>query len=195
MLGQSLVTETLSYWYVQQSHDTLLSNGELQRYASKDAQPPEVSDRALEAVVRNIDNSSGSQPGVLSTTSGISKTTGMYSFNQWHAIYAHPACEFRARVRFLKQLARQDDPAQFAALARGNRFDPIDVVVLESRGETLNYRATDVDFPNSDERVTIEFNRASFPPSIGKSVRLARTSSLRRADGETKNVGNQASKA
>jgi hypothetical protein len=100
---------------------------------------------------------------VLSTTVDVLKVTGFYSFNQWQAIYAHPAGEFYARLRFLESLAAQGDASRFAAMARGNRFDPIDVFILRGRAETLEYRATDVDFPYGSAPIRISYKRSQFP--------------------------------
>lgn len=163
VLGQSYVTQVLTYEYVQQSHDTPLADGRLQPYADAGATTPAVSVNEMERAVRDLRGPADDQPVVLSTTVDVLKVTGFYSFNQWQAIYAHPAGEFYARLRFLELLAAQSDASRFAAMARGNRFDPIDVFILRGRAETLEYRATDVDFPYGSAPIRISYKRSQFP--------------------------------
>lgn len=164
VLGQGVITGTLNDPYVQQSRDTPLPNGALQPYANDDATAPRVSVDKLEHVVRAMDNSGTEEPVVLSDNDAMLKVSGMYSFNQWHAIYAHPAGEFRTRVHFLRRLAGTRNSDRFAAMARGNRFDPIDVVVLRRHDGGLHYDVKGVDFPNGDRDIDVTFHRAQFSP-------------------------------
>jgi galactan 5-O-arabinofuranosyltransferase len=162
VVGQSFIHTTLTYIYVAQSHDTPRPDGRLQPYAGPEARRPAVSINRLERSVRNLHGSEDEQPVVLSTSSGVLKISGMYAFNQWHAIYAHPAGEFYARVRLLRTLADQQDPRRFAAIARDNDFDAIDVVVLKGRDQRLTYEAVDVDYPDSDAPIRVTFERRQF---------------------------------
>ena len=86
-------------------------------------------------------------PVVLSSRRDFLRIAPLYTFNPWHAIYAHPAGEFPARLSFTRHLARQRNLQRFAALARTNRFDSIDVLVLKSvaRGQLL-YEVDSMDF-------------------------------------------------
>lgn len=162
VLAQSYVTQILTYRYVRQSHNTPLADGELQPYADTEARKPSVSVSRMERAVRDLYGPADDQPVVLSTPVRVLKVTGFYSFNQWHAIYAHPAGEFYARLRFLESLAAQGDASRFAAMARGNRFDAVDVFILRGRAETLEYRAVDVEFPDGSAPISIDYRRSQF---------------------------------
>ncbi len=170
VLGQSYVNVLLNDPFVRQSHDTASPNGGLEPYASSGARAPGVPAARVLELVRAVHGGDG-RPVVLASGSDLLRSSPVYLFNEWQAIYAHPAGEFLARLEFTRQLARERDPGRLAALARGNRFDPIDVFVLRSAGENqLVYEVSTVDFPHGSRRVRIPFARDRFDRSRWKTV-------------------------
>jgi len=128
--------------------------------------------RRLTNLIRDAYGGDG-QPVVLSSRSDFLKISPMYRFNQWHAIYAPPAGEFWARLEFTRRLARERDAKRFAALARGNRFDPIDVFVLRSTTNgRLVYKVFTVDFPYGHRTVRIPFDEDQFAHAYWQTVEV-----------------------
>jgi galactan 5-O-arabinofuranosyltransferase len=160
-VAQGYTATTLSYSHVRQSHDTPLPDGRLQRYASPGAHRPVVSERRLETAVRDL-YTGPDEPVALSSSAELLKMSGMYAFNQWHAIYAHPAGEFYARARLIERLAATPSPETFERLARDSRFDTIDAFVLLGRGRSLKYDYSDVIYPDGAKRKIVRFSRAQF---------------------------------
>jgi len=173
LLGQSYVDASVNDGFVRQSHDTARPNGGLQPYASSSAKAPAVPPARVLELERAAYAGDG-RPVVLASASDFHRISPMYVFNEWQGIYAHPAGEFLARLTFTRQLARERDPSRFAALARGNRFDPIDVFALKSASDNqLVYAVSTVDFPHGSRRVRVLFTRDQFDRARWKTVEAA----------------------
>jgi hypothetical protein len=86
----------------------------------------------------------------------------VFLFNVWNAHYSNPTAEFAARSRFLRRLAAEGDPAVVAAALRHNRYDPVDVVLLDRKGDTLTYVDYQDNFPRGTRMRTLTFSPAQF---------------------------------
>ena len=112
-------------------------------------------------------------PVVLSSRRDFLRISPLYTFNPWHAIYAHPAGEFPARLSFTRRLAGERNPQRFAALARTNRFDSIDVFVLKSLARArLLYEVDSMDFPRPRRKVRIAFSRDQFDSATWQTIQV-----------------------
>ena len=174
VLGQQYVDDLLANPYLDKAHATARPDGSLQPYAPRTATAPNVSAARMVELVRGMHRGSG-PPVVLSTRDDFLKITPIYAFNQWQAIYAHPAGEFPARLEFTRHLARVRDPRRFAALARGNRFDSIDVFVLEAAaGGGLIYEVSTVKFPYGSDTTRVSFSREHFDSPMWHKTQAGR---------------------
>ncbi len=174
VLGQQYVDDLLANPYLDKAHATARPDGSLQPYAPRTATAPNVSAARMVELVRGMHRGSG-PPVVLSTRDDFLKITPIYAFNQGQAIYAHPAGEFPARLEFTRHLARVRDPRRFAALARGNRFDSIDVFVLEAAaGGGLIYEVSTVKFPYGSDTTRVSFSREHFDSPMWHKTQAGR---------------------
>lgn len=146
---------------VDDAHNQPLPSGALPPHADSDAEAePAPADEVL-SIIRNGYAGEG-HPVVLTARHDILSLSPVWTFTQWTSHYAHPAGEYRARLRFLRELERTDDPERFAALSADNRFDAIDAVVLRQRDGLLELALADNDFPYGSTTRTYEFERGQF---------------------------------
>lgn len=156
------------------AHDQVLPNGRMPVSATHQA-PMKAPTKKVIQTIRDLYTGVG-EPVVLSTRRDILQTSTLYGFNQWRAIYAHPAGEFPARLDFTRKLAAASGPAQFAAMAQQNRFDTLDAFVLRPRpGDLLLYVVTDDNYPHMNAPARVMFNRSLFDEAHWRTVQLKET--------------------
>jgi len=164
-VGQMYMVAVAQDRRIPDAHAESLPSGALPRFHPDSARKsPYASMSTIIATVK-AGYTGPDEPVVLTSRSDILAVEPFYGFNQWTSHYAHPAGEFRARLAFLRTLAAEKDPARFAQLSDGNRFDRIDAFVLRDTSKGLRYRAADDAFPKGSVRVEVYFDRAQFDPA------------------------------
>ncbi len=103
-----------------------------------------------------------SDPVVLSDRPGLEAFRPVHLFNAWNAHYSHPAGLFDDRIRFLRRLTTEDDPAVVAAALHRNRFDRVDALLFRSPGDALRYRYGADVFPLGTAHRELWFSAAQF---------------------------------
>jgi hypothetical protein len=162
-VGQAFVTTVRDSPLMVEAHAAAWPDGRRSPYHRGDAAPPEPPAAEVHrAVVERFDGEG--QPVLLSNRVDVMALYPFHGFLQWNAHFAHPAAEFHARVRFLKELAASDSPAEFADRSADNRFDRIDGFLLRDRGDVLVLRYAEDAFPEGTEKARIEFPRTLFTP-------------------------------
>ncbi|MDQ3302823.1 MAG: arabinofuranosyltransferase [Actinomycetota bacterium] len=172
VLGQAYVDDQVADSHIGASHAETRPDGVRQPYAPATVKADDVpAARMIELVWAMHEDED--PPVVLSSRSDFLRISPLYTFNPWHAIYAHPAGEFLARLSFTRRLARERNSQRFAALARTNRFDSIDVFVLKSlaRGRLL-YEVDSMDFPRPRRKVRIAFSRDQFDSATWQTIQV-----------------------
>ena len=99
---------------------------------------------------------------VLTGDFAVSFFRPVHLFNVWNAHYSNPVAEFAARSRFLDRVAGETDPAVVAAALRHNRYDAVDVVVLDVNRGHLTFTEYQDNFPRGTRARTRSFHSEQF---------------------------------
>ena len=121
--------------------------------------------REPSALLREFDRATGGRAEgdvVLTGAFEVSLFRPVYLFNVWNAHYSNPIAEFAARSRFLDRLAAEYDPALVAAALRHNRYDRVDVVMLDADAGKLRYVDYQDNFPRGTRQRTLTFASGQF---------------------------------
>jgi hypothetical protein len=117
------------------------------------------------ALLRAYDRATAGRPDgdvVLAGDFVVSFFRPVHLFNVWNAHYSNPVAEFAARSRFLDRLAGESDPVVVAAALRHNRYDPVDVVVLDVAGGRLTATDYQDNYPRGTRARTLAFTPGQF---------------------------------